>query len=81
MLRQEYKRNEEWLSKTRFPRHGGQVEMALTRACPHCKSIEFRSVGVRNAIESAIYWLFQPYRCELCGHHFFLIRWPALASR
>jgi transposase-like protein len=55
--------------------------MALTRACPHCKSIEFRSVGVRNAIESAIYWLFQPYRCELCGHHFFLIRWPALASR
>lgn len=69
MLRQEYKRDEEFLA------------MGLTRACPHCKSIEFRSVGVRNAIESAIYWLFQPYRCELCGHHFFLIRWPALASR
>ena len=81
MLRQEYQPNELSLSRTRSHRNGGQIGMALTRACPHCKSIEFRSVGVRNAIESAIYWLFQPYRCERCGHHFFLIRWPALASR
>jgi transposase-like protein len=49
--------------------------------CPHCKSIEFRSVGARNALEQAVSWLFQPYRCELCGHHFFLLRWhmPATA--
>ncbi len=25
--------------------------------CPHCRSIEFRSVGVRNAIERAIHWI------------------------
>ena len=40
--------------------------------CPYCKSIEFRGVGVRNALERAILWLLQPYRCSLCGHHFFL---------
>ena len=24
-----------------------------------------------------MYWLFLPYRCALCGHHFFLLRWLA----
>jgi transposase-like protein len=42
--------------------------------CPHCKSIEFRSVGLRNSLERAFRWLLQPYRCSLCGHHFFLFR-------
>ena len=45
--------------------------------CPHCKSIDFRSVGVRNTIEKAFRWLLHPYRCSLCGHHFFLFGWQA----
>jgi transposase-like protein len=48
-----------------------------TTHCPRCRSIEFRGVGVRNATERAIRWLLQPYRCSLCGHHFFLFRWQA----
>jgi hypothetical protein len=48
--------------------------------CPHCKSIEFRSVGVRNSIENAIYWLVQPCRCSLCGRHFYLFRWQIPAG-
>ena len=43
--------------------------------CPHCKSVDFRSVGVRNGLESALLWLVHPKRCELCGRHFFLSRW------
>jgi hypothetical protein len=43
--------------------------------CPHCRSIEFRRVGWRNSMEKAMAWLLLPYRCELCGHHFFLFRW------
>jgi len=43
--------------------------------CPHCRSIELRSVGMRNALERAFHWLLQPYRCCLCGRHFFLFRW------
>jgi hypothetical protein len=43
--------------------------------CPHCSSVDFRSVGVRNALERALYWLLRPQRCGLCGHHFFLLRW------
>jgi transposase-like protein len=43
--------------------------------CPHCKSIDLRDVGIRNAFEQAIFWLLQPYRCSLCGKHFFLFRW------
>ena len=46
----------------------------FSTSCPYCKSIEFRSVGVRNGIEHAFRWLVQPYRCALCGHHFFLFR-------
>jgi len=42
--------------------------------CPHCRSIEFRRVAARNAIEQAFLWLLQPYRCGLCGRHFFLAR-------
>ena len=48
--------------------------------CPYCRSVEFRTVGVRNDIERAIYWLIQPYRCEFCGHHLFLFRWQAPAE-
>ena len=53
---------------------------AFFASCPHCGSIEFRGVGVRNAIEQAIHWFLHPYRCELCGHHFFLIRGRAPAA-
>jgi len=42
--------------------------------------VEFRSVGVRNAIEQAVHWLIRPYRCGLCGHHFFLLRGVAAAE-
>ncbi len=49
--------------------------------CPHCRSIDYRSVGTRNAIERAVLWLIQPYRCSLCGHHFFLFRWQPLIGR
>ena len=50
--------------------------------CPYCRSIDFRSVGVRNTMEQVIHWLLRPYRCSLCGHHFFLFRWlgPALSA-
>jgi transposase-like protein len=45
--------------------------------CPHCKSIEFRGVGIRNATEAFFAkWLY-PYRCSLCGRHFFLFRGQA----
>ncbi len=47
----------------------------LSSRCPHCKSIEFRSVGVRNIIEAACLWLLLPFRCDFCGRHFFLFRW------
>ena len=36
---------------------------------------DFRSVGARNAIETAFQWLLQPYSCSLCGRRFFLFRW------
>jgi len=49
----------------------------LSRTCPNCRSIEFRSVGAQNAIERAFLWLLQPYRCDLCGRHFYLYRWQA----
>ncbi len=42
--------------------------------CPYCKSIDFRPVGARNSVDEALHWLLQPYRCSLCGHHFFLFR-------
>jgi transposase-like protein len=45
--------------------------------CPYCRSIDLRRVGVRNALETAFHWLLQPYRCSLCGHHFFLFRWQS----
>ncbi len=43
--------------------------------CPHCGSIEFRSVGVRNFLEQAVFWLLQPCRCDFCGRHYFIFRW------
>jgi len=55
------------------------AERLSSVCCPRCKSIEFRSVGVRNKLESMLQWLVQPYRCGLCGHHFFLFRWQAPA--
>ncbi|HEY1496066.1 MAG TPA: hypothetical protein VGF49_16050 [Candidatus Solibacter sp.] len=52
----------------------------FTAKCPHCRSVDFRGVGARNFFERAIHWLYVPYRCELCGHHFFLLSWLAPAS-
>jgi len=46
--------------------------------CPYCRSIDFRIVGARNAMERAFHWLLEPCRCGLCGHHFFLFRWRVL---
>lgn len=43
--------------------------------CPYCRSVDLRSVGVRNSIEQAIHWILLPYRCSLCGRHLFLFRW------
>lgn len=48
--------------------------------CPHCRSIDFRRVGARNGVERAMLWLLQPYRCSLCGRHFYLFRWLSPAS-
>jgi transposase-like protein len=47
----------------------------FSTSCPHCRSIDFRSVGTRNALERAIHFLLHPFKCELCGHHFFLLWW------
>ncbi len=49
----------------------------FSSACPYCRSIEFRGVGVRNSLEETFFWLLHPYRCDFCGHHFFLFRWTA----
>ena len=46
----------------------------FSASCPNCKSIEFRGVGFRNSLERAIRWIVLPYRCALCGRHFFLLR-------
>jgi len=46
----------------------------FSSCCPYCKSIDFRIVGLQNGFERTFRWLFQPYRCALCGHHFCLIR-------
>jgi len=46
----------------------------FSEKCPYCRSIEFRGVGVRNAFEQALHWILLPYRCFLCGRHFFLFR-------
>jgi len=52
----------------------------LSARCPHCRSIDFRGVGDRNPLEAALRWLFRPFRCELCGRHFLLLRWLAPAG-
>ena len=52
----------------------------FAKRCPHCKSIDFRGVGVRNFLEHAFHWMLNPYRCDFCGHHFFLLRWRAPAE-
>jgi hypothetical protein len=51
----------------------------FSRHCPHCRSVEFRGVGARNAFEKAVHWILLPFRCSLCGRHFFLMRWIATA--
>lgn len=51
------------------------VNAMLTATCPHCRSIEFRSVGTQSVVEKAFLWLLQPCRCDFCGHHFFIFRW------
>ena len=55
-----------------MPRFGLSL---FSTGCPYCRSIDFRSVDIRNALERAFLWLTHPYRCELCGRHFFLFRW------
>ena len=55
----------------------GAIGRLFSSRCPHCRSIEFRSVGIRNGVEQAFQWLLQPYRCSLCGRHFFLFKWMA----
>lgn len=62
------------------PENGSVRNMNFSSRCPYCKSVDFRSVGVRNAVEQAIRWLMLPFRCSLCGHHFFLFRWLAPAE-
>jgi hypothetical protein len=52
-----------------------RVPEVFSARCPNCRSVELRSVGVRNAIEQAIHWILLPYRCTLCGRHLFLFRW------
>jgi hypothetical protein len=42
--------------------------------------MDLRSVGIRNGLEKAFHWLLQPYRCCLCGRHFFLFRWQTAAE-
>lgn len=48
--------------------------------CVRCKSVQIRSVGVRNSLEQAFFWLLQPYRCALCGHHLFRFRWQEVTE-
>jgi hypothetical protein len=43
--------------------------------CPHCRSVDFRSVGDRSALEAALHFILLPFRCALCGRHFFVCRW------
>ncbi len=52
----------------------------FSASCPRCRSVDFRDVGVRNFLEQAIHWMLLPCRCSLCGHHFFLFRWLAIAE-
>ena len=47
----------------------------IGKRCPHCRSVEFRSVGARNMWEQWLHWFLLPVRCTLCGRHFFLFRW------
>jgi hypothetical protein len=58
----------------------GRAQILFRGRCPCCRSIDFRSVGVRNVVEGALYWIVQPCRCSLCGRHFFLFRWLVPAS-
>jgi hypothetical protein len=48
--------------------------------CAWCKSVEMRSVGVRNSFEQAFSWLLHPYRCALCGRHLFRFRWQEVTE-
>jgi hypothetical protein len=31
-------------------------------------------------MEKALHWIFLPFRCSLCGKHFFVFRWLAPAD-
>jgi len=46
----------------------------LFARCLHCRSVDFRDVGDRNSLEKALRWLLLPFRCTLCGRHFFVLR-------
>jgi transcriptional regulator NrdR family protein len=48
--------------------------------CSHCRSVDFRAVGARNAAEGFLLSIMRPQRCSLCGRHFFLFRWQIPAE-
>jgi transcriptional regulator NrdR family protein len=47
----------------------------MSNRCPHCRSIDFRTVGARNLLEQSVLWILRPCRCLLCGRHFFIFRY------
>lgn len=57
------------------------VKHFFSTDCPHCGSIEYRNVGVRNFLEQAVFWLLQPCRCDFCGRHYYLFRWQLPVGR
>jgi DNA-directed RNA polymerase subunit RPC12/RpoP len=57
-----------------------KIQALFSTRCPHCRSVDFRGVGLRNSMEKALHFLLSPYRCCLCGRHFFLFKWQAPAE-
>ena len=58
----------------------GAGELLFRAQCPHCRSVDFRTVGTRNFIERTLDRLIQPCRCSLCGRHFLVFRWQVPVS-
>jgi predicted Zn-ribbon and HTH transcriptional regulator len=57
------------------PGKGITLNLRKSSRCPHCRSIDFRKVGSEGAMEVTLRWLLHPFRCDLCGHHFYLFPW------
>ena len=55
-------------------------EVLFRAKCPRCRSIDFRTVGMRNVVERTLHRLLQPCRCSLCGRHFLVFRWQVPVS-